>query len=1121
MLHVHRSNRAERLVDSLAALVAEPLADPWLRETIVVQGRGMERWLSMELSRRLGVWAHPSFPFPRTLLGDVMRRLVGADAARAAAFEPEALLWRIALLLPELSARAEFAPVRSYLEGDERGARRFELAAEIAAVFDRYVLYRPEMIAGWERGGGEGWQPALWRALCGGEPPAHLAARVRTLIERLRAGPADLPGFPARVSVFGLSTLAPLYLHAFAALGRSLDVHFFLLAPSREFVGDLVTPREEARLRRPIELPFAADLHLERGHPLVASLGKLGADFQQMLEEIGYDRDDDLFEDPAPSPETASVLAVLQSDILHLRNRRPEGDAEPLPLPAEDDSVRVHACHSPMREVEVLHDQLLALFDAERDLEPRDVAVLVPSIDDYAPYVDAVFCADPGRPSIPYHVADRRPRGAERVVDAFLRILEVLGGRLGASEVFDLLAMDVVRERFAISVADLDRLRHWIDESGIRWGVDAEHRVREGQPAIAENTWQFGLDRLLLGLALPAEGSPLYGGVLPVGGIEGEAGELLGALAEFCATLFSFRRLAERPATAAEHERELGRLLDRLIALGRDDAEQHRRIRRALERVAERAAAAGFVDPLPLEAFVRELEKELAESAATAGFLSAGVTFCALLPMRAIPFRVVCVLGMSDGAFPRIVPPPGFDLTAAEPRRGDRTRRDDDRMLFLETLLSARRRLLLSYVGRSIQDNSEIPPSVVVSELLEAIASAFTAGVDEKGSGVVSAKHPEGRSGKRLPTPFPRRASAADRTVPALLLVRHPLQAFSEEYFRPQPRDPRLFSYSIGACAAARADRGGGEPAAAFVDGRLPPPEPPLAVSIEELERFLRHPARWFCRSRLGLELDPAAGRLEDREPLELDALAAWAIGDRVLERLVEGASPAAALAAVRAAGLLPPAAIGEAVAAAVAPRAARLAEAARGLAAEPPLEPIPVALERCGVRLSGFLRGIRPRGQVDWRYSRLGGRHEACLWLRHLLLHLAAPPGVARRTRFVGSPAGDGSEIAAEFHPVKDAAAILDGLLALYRSALEQPPPLLPNSSRAYAEGFRAARGADPAASAAKAAARAFRETREGRDPYVQKLFGAAAPTDDPRFAGLALGVFAPLLEHRGEGGR
>lgn len=1099
MLHVHRSNRAEKLVDSLAILVSKPLADPWLRETIVVHGKGMERWLSMELSRRLGVWANPSFPFPRTLLGDVMRRLFGTDAAKGAAFEPEALLWRIAHLLPDLCLRAEFAPVRSYLEGDERGVRRFELAAEIAATFDRYVLYRPEMITGWEERGVEGWQPALWRALVGGEPPAHLAARVRALIERLRAGPVEIQGFPARISVFGLSTLAPLYLHAFAALARSVDVHFFLLAPSREFLGDLVTPRQEARLRRrQLELPFAADLHLERGHALVGSLGKLGVDFQQMLEEVGYDQDHDLFEDPAPSPEASSVLAVLQSDILHLRDRRPEGRADPLPLPPGDESVRVHVCHSPMREVEVLHDQLLALFDAERDLEPRDVVVLAPSIDEYAPYVDAVFSADHGRPTIPYHVADRGPRTAERVVDAFLRILEVLRGRMTASEVFDLLGMDVVRERFAIAAADLDRLREWIGESGVRWGIDAEHRAREGQPPIGENTWQFGLDRLLLGFALPTDGSPLYAGVLPVDGVEGEAGELVGALAEFCATLFSFRRLVESPRPAVEHERELGRLLDRMIALRGDNAEQHRRIRRALERLTERTEAAGFVEPLPLEALLRELGKELAESAPAAGFLSAGVTFCAMLPMRAIPFRVVCVLGMNDGAFPRIVHPPGFDLTIGEQRCGDRTRRDDDRMLFLETLLSARDRLLLTHVGRSIQDNSEIPPAVVVSELLDTIAASFASDAASR----------EGVREER-------------RAVVERLLVQHPLQAFSEEYFRRDARDPRLFSYSITACDAARSERRTEETGPAFVDGSLSAPAgSPLVVSLEELERFLDHPARWFCRSRLGLDLDPGAGRLEDREPLELDALEQWRIGDRVLSRLVDGASVEEALAAIRSSGILPPGAIGEVVYGSIAPRATILAQAARRLAEGQPLEPIPVAIERSGVRLSGFLRSIRPQGQVDWRFSRLRGRHEACLWLRHLLLHLVAPDGVARRTRFVGSPAEQRTQTEAGFRPVKDPGAILDVLLAVYREALERPVPLFPKSSRAYAQCFcEAGRDARADDKAAGVAAQTFKKSYESKDPYVQKVFGdTLAPHRDPRFRTLALEVFVPLLEHREE---
>jgi exodeoxyribonuclease V gamma subunit len=1111
VLIVHRSNRAERLVDALAELVSEPLPDVFLRETIVVQGKGMERWLSMELARRHGVWANPAFPFPRTLLNDASRLLLGEKAlANAAAFEPEALLWRVARLLPALLEQAAFAPIRSYLEDDERGARRMQLASRIAAVFDRYVLYRPDLIRSWELGGGDGdaaWQPILWRECVRGASGAHLAARVDALIDVLSRRGAPISGFPPRLSIFGVTTLAPLYLRAFAALAGRLDVHLFLLAPSREFMSGTVARKRLGRVSSSgqLELDFVSPTPVDHGHPLVGSLGKLGREFQDLREEVQYHEPGDLFVDPAPPGEPATILEALQSDVLDLVDPLAAARA-PRILHTEgaglaDSSIRIHSCHSPMREVEVLHDQLLALFDADRTLEPRHVVVLAPSIDEYAPYIDAVFSADRSRPSIPYHVADRASRASERVIDAFFRMLESLRGRLSAPEVFDLLAMEPVRARFDIQAHELDAIRSWIDRAGIRWGVDEAHRETEGQLAIRENTWSFGLDRLLLGFAMPSQGRELFGGVLPVDGIDGTQGELLGKLAEFCEALFSFRRIYQRPLPVAEIARLLGELLDRLIAASGDVVDQHRRIRRGLAALAARAETAGLAEPIHVEALVPELAREIEETAAPSGFLSAGVTFCAIVPMRSIPFRVLCLLGMNDGAFPRIARPPGFDLTAREPRRGDRSRRDDDRYAFLETLLSARERLLLSYVGRSVRDNSVIPPSVVVSDVIDALAQTFVLDSNPAADAVT------------------RRAELARR-----LVVQHPLQPFSPAPFRKDREDRRLFSYSTAAFEGACAERRAVATPPSFVEGPISEerPEAP-ALSLDELERFLVHPSRWFCQHRLGLFLGLEADLLAEREPLEVNALERWGLGDRLLSELVAGASLEQGQDALGAGGLLPPGALGRAVYADVAPAARRIADRVRQLTADARLEPIPVDLDVGGLRLLGVLRDVWPCGQVSWGFSRLGRRHELALWLRHLVLQLAAPAGTAQRTILLGQPTREREEVEARFLPVADAARELERLVRLHRQAAERPVPFFPETSRAFMRELRegSRRGqSDPVLRALEMARTAFADAEyggEAGDLYVKKLFGERyRPDRDPAFRSLAEEVLSALLDHR-----
>ncbi|MET0154118.1 MAG: exodeoxyribonuclease V subunit gamma [Candidatus Binatia bacterium] len=1112
MLIVHRSNRAERLVEALAELVSEPLADVFLCETIVVQGKGMERWLSMELARRLGVWANPAFPFPRTLLNDVSRRLLGEEVlAAAAAFEPEALLWRVARLLPVLIEEPAFATIRSYLDGDERGVRRMQLALRIAAVFDRYVLYRPDLIRSWERGGRDGdeaWQPILWRECVRAAPGAHLAARVDALIERLSRPGGRVPGLPARLSIFGVTTLAPLYLRAFAALAGRLDVHLFLLTPSREFMGGTVARKRAvlAHASGQLELDLVSSANVDHGHPLVASLGKLGREFQDLLEEVDYDEPDELFLDPAPPGAPATMLEALQSDVLNLVDPLAVAHTPRLLLTEgaglADSSIRIHSCHSPMREVEVMHDQLLALFDADRTLEPRHVVVLAPSIDEYAPYVDAVFSADRSRPSIPYHVADRASRASERVIDAFFRILEALRGRLSAPEVFDLLAMEPVRARFDIQAHELDTLRSWIDRAGIRWGVDEMHREGEGQLAIRENTWRFGLDRLLLGFAMPGRGRELFGGVLPVDGIEGTQGESLGKLAEFCETLFSFRRLYQRPLPVTELARELGELLERLLEASGDVVDQHRRIRRGIAALSARAEASGFLEPIHVETLVPELAREIDETSAPSGFLSAGVTFCAIVPMRSIPFRVLCLLGMNDGAFPRIARPPGFDLTAREPRRGDRSRRDDDRYAFLETLLSARERLLVSYVGRSVRDNSVIPPSVVVNDVIDALSESFVLDSNPAADAVT------------------RRAELVRR-----LVVQHPLQPFSPAPFRKDREDRRLFSYSTAAFEGACAERNAATTPPSFVEGPISDDRvEAVAVSLDDLERFLVHPSRWFCQHRLGLFLGLEAGLLADREPLEIDALERWGLGDHLLSELVAGASLEQGRAALRARGLLPPGALGQAVYAEVAPAARRIADRVRQLTAEPRLEPIPVDLDVGGLRLYGVLRDVWACGQVSWRFSRLGRKHELALWLRHLVLQLVAPPGVARRTILLGQPANEHEEVEARFVPVANAAGELERLVLLHRQAAERPSPFFPETSRAFMRDLREARRrgeADAERRCLEKARAAFAADAEhggeAGDHYVKKLFGEHyRPDRDPGFRLLAEEVLSALLEHR-----
>lgn len=1084
-MFVHRSNRTELLVEALIEVVREPLSDAFTPERIAVEGRGMERWLAMALSRHFGAWANPDFPFPRRLIESLLEAIPGdAPTMKASPFAPENLRWAIAAILPTLLTKPRFDAARRYLKGDDSGVRQLQLAERIARTFDQYVVFRPEIISAWESGDDPEWQAVLWRALTSALGPHHFTSQARAFLGAAKAGEIPAERLPRRISVFGVSTLPPLYLEILAAAASQIEVHLFLLSPTHHYWADTRSLREQARARKRQKKPSAA-LPADVGHELLASLGRTGRDFQEVIEQAGNYEQLDRYDDPG----TASALCALQSDILHLRQR---GSAAPsaatLPWSPGDDSIRVHACHSPMREVEVLHDQIVDLLERTPDLRASDIIVLSPAIEAYAPLIDAVFGAVDGPPLVPYRIADRALRDTDDVAKALLGLLATLRGRMTASDVIDVLELPIVRARFGLEAEDVDEIRSWVGEAGIRWGIDAAHRAAVGQPEDAGNTWRFGFDRLLVGYAFEGGGERLFGGALPVDDIEGSVAERLGRFIDLCSTLFEIRRQLEDPRSVGDWCRDIGTLLDAIMAVDDHGAREQQRARDVLREIADAAEAGGFREVISLDAASALVESGLDRRAAGRDFLSGGVTFCALVPMRSIPFRVVCLLGLNDTTFPRSDHPPSFDVVARKPRLGDRSAREDDRYLFLEAILSARDKLLITHVGQSARDNSALPPSVVVSELLDAVQRMY---------GPPAGGPADQLTLFRPPDPI------------ASIVVAHPLQPFSPRYF--EPGDRRLFSYSGLFCAAARAMAGPRQPPPPFLVSSLAPlPREQRAVRVDELLEFFRNPSRALLRNRLALRLDEFDEAIDDREPIVLDALDRWKIGDDAIGRSASDHPERTALL-WRASGRLPLGNLGtrehEEILTVI-DAIDRVAEQLTGGFQRSTTE-IDFVIE--GTSVTGRIGNLFGDRRVVCSYSALSLPHELGPWILHLVLAVSGSP--VNRSSLVGRGPGYQPKVTT-FGPVAGAADLLAKLLEIYWRGQSDVTPFVRSASAELATRL------DEPGKAFAAAESAFTEELE-RDPYLATIFPSfgALRGDEVRwgrFQDLAGAVYSPLVAHR-----
>lgn len=1106
-LYVHRSNRTERLVDALAKVVARPRStvpgQPHKRvlepEWIVVSSPGMERWLSMQLSRRLGVWANPSFPFPRKLIQSLLDAADPQGRERGAGYDPTCMLFGIAGQLRTAADDPLYGEVERYLRRDEHARRRLALAERMAELFDQYLTYRPEVVQSWAADGGEGFQPALLRALIARHGPGHLAARAQRALMRLPRGP--LPDFPQRIHLFGLSSMPPLYLELLSALASAHEAHLYLLSPSREYFADL-RPKRRRRERRQLSFDFGAS-EAEgppEGHPLLASLGRHARELQELLESRTQYQEsiEDLYDEPGER----CLLHVLQSDLLALRTRD-DGGAPRHRLDPADDSVSIHACHSPMRELEVLHDQLSRLI-SERGVQPHEIIVMTPNISEYAKVIDAVFSQpDSERPSIAFRIADRGVSETQPLMLALDALLDVLQGRFGANQVLDLLGFDLIRERFEIAVDQVDALRDLIEESGIRWGVDAAHREANDQPGCADNTWRFGLLRLALGYSTGLAPDQLFAGCSPLPLSSGQ-GALLGQFLSLCETLFELRDRLALPADASAWTQRMEHLLREIFG-ERADPGERKQLTAALRELADSATRAGFEEQFDLTSLRALLERGLSARQPAHGFLAAGVTFCQLLPMRSIPFKVLCLLGLNDGIFPQSDTPLSFDIMAQERRPGDRCRRDDDRQLFLEALLSAREQLLITFVGQSQRSGKPLPPSVLVNELIDhAARSCELPNVHGPLTPLARAAHMEAR-----------------------LMLRHPLSGTSPRYFGADD-DARLFSYARGSCKAARASvaRADTRSPARFAVLEGPLPERPSELSLQDLERALMRPSREFCQRRLGLYLGDDLSALPEREPMELNALERWKIGTQWLEHMLSGRPEASRLEVLRARGCLPHFVSGDVfyddLHATVEAIRGRWSELTRGA----PMRKLDVDLTLDGMHLSGSLSELFDAAHVRVQYSEPQGRHELRHFVRHVVMRCMAEQDPGLRLPRSSHLIGRESSLCLELKG--SAADALRELLGLYVQAVSEPLPLFTSSSRKYAEALAQGQSSDQALSAAR---RAFGDEYQASrdeshsldylDAYAVQLFGSfdqMLALAGARFADCALRLYQPLMAARRE---
>jgi len=858
MLYIHTSNQLEQLKNQYAAVVKTPLNDVFKAETVVVQNAGMARWLSMEMAQTSGISANTEFLFPAEFMWGLLR-LISPDIPEHSQCAPDTLRFHI---FEELSNHFDDYPELHHYVLKPNNANKqqsentdnkhrlnqlsvWELSCQSARLLDQYLFYRSEWIYEWEndntntnsdqnKNWSNHWQARLWNRCVKDKGLLHWLALQDQFSQNIEA--IDTLLLAERISFFSMSALSPGYVELLGGIAKKTNIHIFIINPCEEvYWGDIRSPKSHAKL------DGEEQTYTEIGNPLLASLGKQGQDFIDKLLEIPHQETSNIFADK--SQESDTLLAQIQHDIYNLETPETNNNLENF-----DGSIQFNSCHTAMREVEVLHDQILAQLDADEDLAPSDIVVMMPDIEKYAPYIESVFTSSIAvnisgkkEQKIPFSIADRDPQNIFKIIQALNKLLALPDSRFDVEAVFELLEYDDLRKHFGLDQDQLNYCRELARATNIRWGISARSRQKNDLPNTEEHTWKYALDRMLLGYSLADTelGEQLFKSnrkleLLAYSEIEGSNALVLSNLKKFTDTIFAISDWQRESLTLDGWLVKTTKLIQQLIPENGPENNDQQRIFKALSDLQLKANLANFNQELSFSVYQKMLQQCLSEISANEKYLGYGITFCALVPMRSVPFKIVALMGMNDGEFPRQENRPSFDLTANQTRKGDRSRRDEDRYLFLESLLAARSKLIISYIGQSIKDNTDLAPSILVSELLDTVT--LNSGIEAKG-----------------------------------WIVKHPLQAFNTRYFssKQQHKHP-LFSY------ASQYLQLDSKQTQATIDEFITEPLQTLSdeykqLTLNDLISFYKNPARAFLQTRFSIQTYDNDKELHTREPFEIE----------------------------------------------------------------------------------------------------------------------------------------------------------------------------------------------------------------------------------------------------------
>jgi exodeoxyribonuclease V gamma subunit len=828
-IYLNVSNSLQPLSLQLATALKETNANPFTPQWVITQTEGMNSWLKQQLAIQNGIAAHIKFSKPNDIIASLCKLCMPSGKA---ILTNETVRWTIYSLLGNDAFINTFPQIAAYYTNND--IKRIALTDELTDLFDQYQVYRHTTIQEWNTkiaiDGIEDWQEWLWVALRA-KVVEHYQDRTDTadvLLKELKkeATRQQITNKIPSLYLFGIAVITPFYLQLYHALAQFMDIHLYLVNPSPEqwWLEDK-SEKQIARLLQKKGIVKTSPANYTVGNDLLMNWGALVKEsFGLLMEQDDFvNQYDTAAAMPIHNPNT--LLKKIQADIYQNAAAVDRNSISAQDI--DDGSITINGAYTPVREVEVLYNYIASLIDQKQVvLAPKDIVVLISDVDLYAPYIHAVFGNAPHK--IPYTIADESYTSGVSLFNTLQELLSFDTNSFKAEAVLQLLDAPLIRKRFKLDEGSL--LREAIRQAGIIYSKDG--RVADETRTIS---WNYGLKKIIYGICMSGEYEVNDGldTFIPLDTMEGNEALDAVRLVYFVKVLQRKMEVRSQDKTIAEWAMYVQELVeDMIIVAGEGEDEEYAKfiqLTEALLMLEEDATV-----KISFEVFRYSFLKRLQLEQKSASFMKGGITFCSMVPMRSIPFKVVAMLGMNFDKFPRKETAISFSLLQHW-KPGDRNVKNNDKHLFLETLLSAQQFLYISYIAVNAKDGASLPASSLVDELIDYIARGYHADTDRFKKEWVHI---------------------------------HPLHSFSHQY---NP-DGGLLNYltddryKTGVIIQSTAIH-----KKEFDFNR---------IAIDDIGKFLQNPPKLYLNKQLNVYYHEDEVLLQEHELFELDSLTTWSLQD-------------------------------------------------------------------------------------------------------------------------------------------------------------------------------------------------------------------------------------------------